>query len=311
MDLEGINDIPPIHNVDLKLLRIFKSVVEAKGFSAAEEHLGVGRSTISKHISGLESRLNVRLCERGRSGFSITPHGLLVYSATIELLDALDSFRSKVSISKGILLGDVNLWTMDNSHNESKNPLPRAIARFKERAENVHITLNAADPKSVEEAVVNGLAHVGLTIANSEDPELTYKVIGQEVTSLYCANIHAKRKNLTDEFVSEDDLAGCDFVRRGYLRNDNNLKERVWRSTATARHVEATIQLILTGQYIGILPDHIAERWIKSGAMYKVKHSQAIAMTDIYIIYRKKSISNPTIAALVANIQNTYKIIRK
>ncbi|MEF0942406.1 LysR family transcriptional regulator [Rhizobium sp. BR 362] len=49
------------------------SVVECGGLSAAEYTLGVGHSAISKHLSDLEARLMVLLCERGRSGFSITP----------------------------------------------------------------------------------------------------------------------------------------------------------------------------------------------------------------------------------------------
>lgn len=304
---ETIQDVPPIHDADLRLLRIFKSVVESEGFSAAEVELGVGRSTISKHISGLEARLNVRLCERGRSGFSITPHGQTVYSATIELLDALDNFRAKVSTAKGRLSGSAHLWTLDNSHNETGNPLVKAIAQFKERPGNVQLMLNAADPKSVEDAVASGLAHVGITIANGEIPGLVYKSIGRETTSLYCSTSHPLQERLTSPSCSESDLAACDFVLRGYLRNEQNLRGRVWRSTAMAGHVEATLQLVLTGNYLGVIPDHMADRWVTSGHICKVQFPGAQGSTEIFLVYRTKSTSNPTIKALLEDILANYQ----
>ena len=50
---------------DLRLLRVFAKVVEAGGFSAAQIELNVSQSTISTHMTALEQRLRVRLCERG------------------------------------------------------------------------------------------------------------------------------------------------------------------------------------------------------------------------------------------------------
>lgn len=57
---------------DIRLVRIFKTVVECGGFTAAETTLGISRSAISQHMSDLESRLGFSLCQRGRGGFSLT-----------------------------------------------------------------------------------------------------------------------------------------------------------------------------------------------------------------------------------------------
>jgi len=47
----------PTTEYDLRLLRIFTSVVEHGGFAAAELALGITRSTISVHMSNLEARM--------------------------------------------------------------------------------------------------------------------------------------------------------------------------------------------------------------------------------------------------------------
>ena len=64
-----------VSDFDIRLLRIFRSVVECGGFSAAETVLGIGRSAISQQMSDLEQRLGLRLCQRGRAGFSLTEVG--------------------------------------------------------------------------------------------------------------------------------------------------------------------------------------------------------------------------------------------
>ena len=51
---------------DLRLLRIFIAIAESGGLAAAELRLNISRSVISRHLKDLETRLGVRLCERGR-----------------------------------------------------------------------------------------------------------------------------------------------------------------------------------------------------------------------------------------------------
>jgi DNA-binding transcriptional LysR family regulator len=75
-----------VSDVDLRLLRIFQTVVNCGGFSAAEIDLGIGRSTISTHIGELEGRLGTRLCSRGRGGFALTARGKKIYEASLGLM---------------------------------------------------------------------------------------------------------------------------------------------------------------------------------------------------------------------------------
>ncbi len=86
-----------VSDIDLRLLRVFMVVVEAGGFALATARLNVAESTISQHMADLEKRLSLRLCERGRSGFRLTPAGEDVYRAATELMMGLDSFRSQVT----------------------------------------------------------------------------------------------------------------------------------------------------------------------------------------------------------------------
>ena len=69
-----------ISDLDLRLLRVFQAVAECRGLAAAELRLGITRSTISTYLADLETRMGVRLCERGRGGFELTEDGQRVLS---------------------------------------------------------------------------------------------------------------------------------------------------------------------------------------------------------------------------------------
>ncbi|RAD19160.1 LysR family transcriptional regulator, partial [Burkholderia multivorans] len=57
-----------LSDMDLRLLRVFKGVVQCGGMAAAELELNIGISTISRHVKDLETRLGLVLCRRGRAG---------------------------------------------------------------------------------------------------------------------------------------------------------------------------------------------------------------------------------------------------
>jgi len=83
-----------VHDPDLHLLRLFVTVVEAGGFSAAQGVLGLSQPTISQRMAHLETRVGYRLCSRGKGGFHLTEKGALLLDAARGLLLS-SSFASR------------------------------------------------------------------------------------------------------------------------------------------------------------------------------------------------------------------------
>src|ERR1700754_2440222 len=77
--------------LDLRLIRVFLAIVDAGGVSSAQATLNIGQSTISTQLATLETRIGYRLCERGRSGFSLTARGEQFVEAARALLSAVDA----------------------------------------------------------------------------------------------------------------------------------------------------------------------------------------------------------------------------
>lgn len=85
-----------LSDMDLRLLQVFKSVVDCGGMAAAELELNIGTSTVSRHVKDLETRLGLVLCRRGRAGFALTPEGQRVYEETLRLLASVEGFRNSI-----------------------------------------------------------------------------------------------------------------------------------------------------------------------------------------------------------------------
>ena len=126
----------PVTEYDLRLLRIFSSVVEYGGFAAAELALGITRSTISVHMSNLETRMKLILCRRGRGGFALTEDGQAVYRAIIELFDSLNDFSLLVGTLGKELSGELVILCADQLDSFKQQKLAQVIQQLHDDSPN-------------------------------------------------------------------------------------------------------------------------------------------------------------------------------
>ena len=151
-----------LDKADMRLLRVFTKVVDCGGFTPAQVVLNVSQSTISSHMSALESRLDMRLCERGRGGFRITEEGQRIYEAAQRLFRSIDAFGSEVEALRGRLTGELHIGAVDNVVTNPDFALSEAIANFEKRHEEVRIQLHIQTPAEVERGVVDGRYQIGV-----------------------------------------------------------------------------------------------------------------------------------------------------
>ena len=129
-----------VSDMDVRLLRVFKTVVDCGGMAAAELELNIGTSTVSRHIKDLETRLGLTLCRRGRAGFALTPEGEQVYLETLRLLSSVDAFRSRVDEIHQRMGGELHIAVFDKTASNSEAHIGQAIASFRAQAPAVYST---------------------------------------------------------------------------------------------------------------------------------------------------------------------------
>lgn len=243
-------------DADLRLLRLFVTVAEAGSLTAAEAELQIGLSTVSKQLKALETRLGVTLCRRGRGGFALTEQGHAVLAAVRQLLGELDGFRERMNDIHGEIAGELNLGIIDTLATDPNFRLPQILAAAKHRAPRVQVNISIDPPNLLQKAVVEQRLHAAIVCVRQRLPELNYQFLYAEQNNLYCAETHPLYRYCPDAVLVEM-LTGCEFVGRSYAEQDEawQLTNGLVR-TATANDVEGVAVLILTGRYIGYLPDH-------------------------------------------------------
>ena len=247
-----------IHNIDLKLLRVFRSVVRHNGFSAAQQHLGLTQATISNHMQNLENRLGVVLCERGRKGFSLTSQGKLVHTAMLDLLGSIENFRGAVGAAKGELIGTLHFGTVDAMYTNTEFPIWDAVAEFGKIAPAVSLDIDIASPQDLLKGLLSGRSHIILTPRGKLPGSMKTIALMSECQQLYCGEYHPLF-DTPDDAITRAMLKVYPFAGRSYMTEDSICGvDFKWQ--AMTAHMESTALLIQSGHYIGFLPVHFAER---------------------------------------------------
>lgn len=259
-----------LSDMDLRLLKVFKSVVECGGMAAAELELNIGTSTVSRHVKDLETRLGLVLCRRGRAGFALTPEGQRVYEETLRLLTSVDTFRSSIDDIHCRMGGQLEIAVFDKTASNPQARIAEAISRFAQQAPEVGLSVHVASISTIERGIIDGHFHVGVIPTHRTSHSLSYSDLFGETMLLYCGHRHplfgAKHDHLTWESLRAYPFAGLGHHSPNMeLSHRANLTRR-----ATGSDEEAIALLILSGQFLGFLPDHYAVRFERQGAMQAV-----------------------------------------
>ena len=260
-----------LSDMDIRLLRVFKSVVECGGMAAAELELNIGTSTVSRHIKDLETRLGLTLCRRGRAGFALTTEGQQIYTETLRLLAGADAFRNSVDEIHRRMGGQLNIAVFDKTASNPQAHIGAAIALFSELAPEVNLHLFVAPLNAIERGVIDGQFQVGVIPGHRSSETLAYNELFTETMFLYCGAQHGLFQVEPPE-MSWDDVRTHAFAGLGYHSPNMEISQQVRLTRrATGYDQESIATLILSGKYLGFLPDHYAQGFVHSGQMRAVK----------------------------------------
>ena len=259
-----------LDDMDLRLLRVFRSVVQCGGMTAAELELNIGTSTISRHVKDLETRLGLVLCRRGRAGFALTEEGQRVYDETQQLLASVDAFRSGIDDIHGRMGGTLELALFDKTATNPAAHIDDAIALFCERAPEVTPSLHVASINEIERGVIDGRFALGIIPAHRSSRSLRYTELFGETMLLYCGRRHALF-GAEHGTLSWGRLREYPFAGLGYHSPNMELshREQLVRR-ASGFDQEAIATLVLSGRFLGFLPDHYAAGFVAQGLLQAV-----------------------------------------
>ncbi|MTH60182.1 LysR substrate-binding domain-containing protein [Paracoccus litorisediminis] len=250
----------PVESADIRLIRIFLRVVEAGGLSAAQSELNLALSSISEKISALEARYGLKLCKRGRGGFALTPAGEDFYKEAQRLLGTLDQFSSRVSALGAQMPRSLSIGLVDNTISDPLCPISRAVALFAELAPHVHLEIITLSPGELLREVIGQKVDLAVGSFPRAAMGLDYLSLHDERHNIYCATDHPLF-DLPDDQIGIDTIREHRIIARSYWASRDIRVFAIAAPHATVSNMEAEAHLILSGTYLGYLPDHYAAQF--------------------------------------------------
>lgn len=246
---------------NLKLLHVFTTVVKCQGYARAQQELNLTTSAISNYMSELEDKLGFTLCHRGRGGFSLTPKGESFWQQSLNLLNNLDDFDRYTDSLRDEQSGTLRVGIIDAMVTNEELPFSMAISQFNDAFPQVHINLQIKNPHALLQGILDNELDIAIGNFPIQSNSVIHYPLYREQHWLYCSDQHELFNSGALEGLH---IAQARMVTRSYWSSSDLGRRGFRQSTATVESMEAQLLLILSGKYIGYLPDHYAQPWVNN-----------------------------------------------
>lgn len=291
-----------LHDVDLKLLRVFAAVVENGGFAPAQAVLNISLSRLSSMISELERRLDMRLCHRGRAGFRLTDKGVQVYQSSLKLMNGLESFRAEIGALRGRLVGTLAIGMVDNIISNPECRLSDVVRRFDARDQDVRLSLHIDAPPELEQRVIDGRLDLVIGAFHHTLPALEYRPLFDEEQTLYCGVGHPLFGR-GDDAIALEDLTAAAYAGRGYPEETLPLH---LKPATTSDSMEGLAIFVLSGRFIAFLPTHYALQWVERGLMRPIKPRRFAYRSQFHAVTRKAGVPTLVLRTFMSDLTQAH-----
>ena len=297
-----------LHENSIRKLRVFVTVVDCGGFSAAQTVLGTSAATISIQMKELEEQLGMTLCHRGRSGFRITEQGRAVYDAAQNVLGAFSNFNLATAAVQERLVGEIKIGLQANLATNRMLKLPLAIQRFQQRKNEVVFRLEETRSADQQSRTLEGRYDLSIGLYPNRISGLDYTPLFVEKVALYCAAGHPLadvddeeelNRQLTD-FATVSSGTGLEYA----IKKPAALRQ----PTAFTEDMDAAMMLVLSGCYLAFLPTHFAESWENNGIVRSVLPHVFSTEIEFHLITKRGGRDNNVVDVFISDLLRAHDI---
>lgn len=286
--------------MDFYQLAYFRKVAETSSLSRAAAELHITQPAVSKQIRSLEDELGERLFDRIGKKVFLTRAGEVLLTHVDRILRSVDEAKTAVRDLSAECSGELVIGTSDHiSIHRLPDVLKACITAFPK----IDLKLRCHRSETILELVAKNQVDLGVITLQKTPPNITSRVIWKDPMSLVVPVGHpltsAKRVRLKDivqhgmiltEHATEtrkmvDDV----FAAQGFTPN----------VAMEVAYIETIKSLVRTGLGIAILPDRAVDAEVKSGALMRLRITDAAFTRNLGVVYLKdKFLSRPAVEFL-------------
>ena len=258
----------------------FVAVAETSGFSSAAKKLGVSTSHVSRQVSALEERLNIKLVARTTRRVSLTDAGNEYFMRCRDIMDSLEESQQQLWGVNRQLQGRIRVSLAGDFSERVIAPL---IAEFSQQYNNIVIELdfNSRNINLIDEGFDFAIRYGELEDSNIVARKLTVRRLVAAASAAYIAQYGTPE--------TPDDLQHHRAIianRETWTFNKDGQEQVVkvknsWRSN----NVSALLAACQAGLGITYLPESSYRGLLQSGELQPVLKDYCHTLVPTWIVY--------------------------
>jgi DNA-binding transcriptional LysR family regulator len=272
----------------LKSLKVFCDVVGRRSFSRAASENGISQSGASQIVNALEEHLGVKLIDRTKRPFVLTPEGEVYYEGCRKLVQRYFALEEEVRTLHEEVAGRVSvasIYSIGLSH------MNRFVQRFLRDYPKANVNIQYQHPRRVYELVETDQVDLGLVSYPRSSRAIKASVWREEPMVVVCAPCNRLAQR---ERVSVAELQGLDMIG---FDADLEIRNEIDRALA-ARGIELRVAMefdnietikraVEIDAGISILPEPTVDKELSAGALVARPLSGIDLKRPIGIIQRR------------------------
>lgn len=280
MKWEGINE--------------FVSVAETQSFTRAAKNLKISTAQVSRQVSSLEKRLNIKLFYRTTRNVSLTQEAQLFYQHCRNLLDGLDAAEQAISNLQSSPQGTIKLSAPVTYGEQKILPL---INDFVQLYSEINVISNLSNSRV--DLVENGF-DLAIRLGQLKDSSLIAKKLAER-SNYVCASPQYIKKFGEPHSLSELKNHNCLLGTRDYWRFNEQEKEKNIRVQGNIRCNSGIGLVDAALKHLGIiqLPDYYLQPYLDSGQLVTLLDNVREPPEGIWAVYPQNRYLSPKIRLLL------------
>jgi len=272
----------------------FVYVAENESFTLASKKMGISTAQVSRQVSALEKRLNIKLFYRTTRKVSLTEEGRIFYQHCRGVLDGLNTAELAVTNLQSKPQGRVKLTAPVTYGEQQILPL---VNDFAVQYSELEVTANLSNQQVdlVEEGY-----DLAIRLGKLADSTLMAKKLGTR-TNYVCAAPSYLEKHGIPHSLSELNKHNCLQGSLDYWHFVDEGKERNVRIRGRLSYNSgySLTDAALKGLGIVQLPDYYVQQYIESGELITILDNYREPDEGIWAVYPQNRHLSPKIRLLV------------
>lgn len=276
--------------MDLRQLRHFTAVLDARSFSVAARDLAVSQPVLTRSIRDLERSLRITLFERDHRGTRPTPAGLEFHRHVRRILNDCDRAEQEVATLR---TGGVGRITIGAGASYVSDLLSDVVARARDEMPALEIEVVEGLIENLLNPLHDGRIDLIFTTfaAFAIHPDLVLEPLVTVTPGVVAGAKHPlvrRRDAKLSELARYDWASLCQPYTLDVLQRFFQSHELVAPAPIRVESLDLIKALVLSGRFLALLPNRAVARELETGAVVKLPFDVPAAPLHAGIIHLHK-----------------------